>query len=359
MNAMRTPSTILLLAALAAITTLAGCGGERAASDAAADSLAVARLSAADVVPAVRGDLTAGVPVSGTLEPGLDVKLTSPLDDVIAEVKVREGERVAAGQVLGRFRTEEVEAAAASAEAQLKVAAADLERYRNLLSEGAVSQRDYDATEAAWRAAKAAEAAATKHWQDATVRSPFAGTVATRSVESGDRVGTGDPLFRVVNTTELEFEAAVPAEYVKDVRVGVPVALEVSGSTAGSLEGRVARVNATADPATRQVKVYVRVPNPGGRLVAGLFASGNIVTSRAKDALAVPAAAVRDDAGRAYVLIVENGALARREVVTGVRDVSGDRVEIVRGLDNGALVVTGPIEGLTPGQRVRVDAGGK
>lgn len=367
---MKPLSLLLTAAALAAALATAGCGvptagGSGTGADAGhatqkngAAPAAEALLAPSDVAVARTADLAAGVPVSGTLAPGLEARVTSPFDDVLVEVSGREGQKVARGDVLARYRPGAVEADAASARAALKSAQADYERMKNLFAEGAVSQRDVESAEAGWRAAQAAEAVAARRLSDAVVRAPFAGTIATRSVQTGDRVGAGDPLFVIADTRELEFEATVPSEHVAQVRPGAPVRLSVSGAS-GGIEGRVARVNATADPATRQVKVYVRVPNGSGRLVGGLFASGQVLTRQARAALAVPAAAVRDAGSEPWAFVVEGGKLAKRSLRTGVRDESHDLVEVLEGLKAGETVVTGTLAGLAEGQAVRVAGGEK
>jgi membrane fusion protein (multidrug efflux system) len=335
------------------LAILSGCGGARSASK-AGDPPPPALLAASDVARVSRTDLAAGVPVSGTLTPGVDIKITAPLDEVIEAVMVREGYAVRRGQVLARLRTAALQPAALSAAAALKIATADFERQQNLLREGAVAERDVEGAEAGLRVAEANEAQARKRLEDATVRAPVAGVIAARSVQGGDRVAVGDPMFQLVNTAELEFEATVPSEFVQYVGVGSPVNLRVSGFPAGGVTGRVARVNATADPATRQVKVYVTVANREGKLVGGLFASGSVVTKEAKRALAVPSAAVRADGAQSFVLVIAGGRLERREVTTGVRDDGRDLVEVLSGLAEGDTTVVGPIEGLSPGQPAQV-----
>jgi len=176
-------------------------------------------------------------------------------------------------------------------------------------------------------------------------------------VQGGDRVKSGDPMFRIVNTAELEFAASVPAEYAPQVKAGAPVTLDLSGFPHGAITGRVARVNATTDASTRQVQVYVRVANGDGRLVGGLFATGAIVTTESREAVAVPASAVHDEGQQRYVYAVARGRIERRIVDTGVRDQARDLAEIRSGLAAGDSVIVGAIEGLTPGQRVSVAAG--
>jgi RND family efflux transporter MFP subunit len=349
---------MLGFAASAALLSAAGCGARNEVADASARKGApadTALLAAADVAVATRMDLSAGVPVSGPLAPGWRAHVTSPSDDVVQDVLVREGQRVGKGQALARFRMGSVEADAASAHAALKSAAADWERQKNLLKEGAVSERDVEAAEANYRAAAAQDELASRRQLDATVRAPGAGTVTTRSVQSGDRVGKGDPLFVVADTRELEFEATVPSEFVPLVKVGAPVKLSLSGYAEGTISGRVARINSTADPATRQVKVYVTVPNPGSRLVGDLYATGNILVERATGVLAVPAAAIHvEDAGPIVWIVDKDGRAAKRTVKPGLRDGQIDRVQVLSGLAEGDRVVVGPVEGLVSGQPVHV-----
>ena len=342
------------LVAAAAVVAMACKGAEGAPGDGADAAAPAIVLGPRDVASVARADLVAGLPVSGTLAPAVDVRMTAPVTEVLASVLVREGERVRRGQVLARFRTDVVRPAALSAEAQQGVAAADYERMQNLLKEGAVSERDVEVALANLRAAEATAAAARQRLSEAEVRAPVSGVVAERHVQAGDRVQDGDPLFQLVNIDELEFEATVPSEYAARVRPGAAVALALSGYPEG-VEGRVARVNATVDPATRQLQVYVKVTNRGGRLVGGLFASGRIVIEQVRGTLAIPQAGLRTDPdGGTYVLLVEGGKLVRRDVTIGIIDEVAGLVQVREGIAAGAQVVVGPAEGLAPGQAVEV-----
>jgi RND family efflux transporter MFP subunit len=341
------------MAGLLAVT-LGGCGGAETQS-ADAEQEMTALLGAGDVAMVTVADLATGISVSGPLRPALDVSITAPYPELLDEVLVKEGQVVGKGQVLARFRTEAIAPAAASAEAQLRSAAADYERMQNLFREGAVSQRDLDGAEAAWRAAEAAAALAQKRLEEAAVRAPFAGVVAYRAVQSGDRVGSGDMLFRVVNTARLELEATVPGEAAGQVRPGAEVLLTVSGAGDTGMAGRVARVNAVADAATRQVKVYAVVPNRDGRLVGDLYATGRVVLDEVREVLAVPSSGVRTASdGTHFAWVVVDGKAERREITPGLRDEGQDLTEVESGLESGEAVVIGPVEGLTAGQTVQV-----
>jgi len=341
-----------LLAAGALLALVAGCAAKQDRTD---NDPTVALLGPQDVAKVARVDLATGLPVTGTLKPVQDVNLTAPYPELIDAVLVKEGEKVRKGQPLARLRTESTAPAAASAEAQRRSAAADYERMRNLFKEGAVSQRDVEGAEAQLRAAEAAAAYADKRFKEATVRAPFDGVVARRMVQGGDRLGDGGPMFRVVNTSELELEASVPGEAVGTVRVGAPVVLTVSGLEGVTIRGRVARVNSTADPATRQVRLYVSVPNRDGRLVGDLFTSGRVQLGQVSKVLAVPTSGIRTGLdGTTYAWLIVDGRAERRPVATGLRDEVRDLFELVSGAKEGETMITGPIETLNQGQPVQV-----
>jgi RND family efflux transporter MFP subunit len=345
-------AAVLAVVALIVVVLLARRPGHTEESGSAAAPPPVV-FGPADVAAVERADLAAGVPVAGTLDPAVKVQVIAPYPEVLAEVRVREGQAVRRGEVIARFRADALKLAVSSADARRRTAASNYERMQNLFKEGAVAARDVEDAEVALRAAEAEAAAAENRLEDAIVRSPVAGTISRREVDSGDRVGDGAFMFEIVNTDELEFEATVPSEHVSALRVGSPVALAGQGLPSSGVVARVARINATADPATRQVKVYVSVPNRESNLVAGLFASGRVVLREAPNAVAVPSPAVRrEENGGQYVLVVDSSRIARRDVVVGVVDELRGLTEVTSGVAPGDLVVIGPAEGLMPGQPV-------
>jgi len=348
----------MILGAMAVVAltgvVIARCGNGAEAADTPADSIRAAVLGPDDVASASRRDLVAGIPVSGTLQPSEEVRITAPIPEVVDQVLVKEGQAVSRGQVLARFRISALEPAALSAGAQRRKAEADYERMQNLYKEGAVSEQDVENAEVTLRAAESVEAAARKRLEESTVRASLNGVITQRAVDSGDRVKDGDFMFQLVNTSEFEFEATVPSEYVGAVRLGALADLTVTGVDS-SITGRVARVNAAVDEATRQLKVYLSVPNPGGRLVGGLFASGRIVLRAVRGAVAVPTSAVRTGPnGDRFVLVIDSGKVARRDVSTGATDEQAALVEITAGLQGGETVIIGPASGLEVGVPVTV-----
>ena len=368
-----------VLPMIAAAVSAAGCGAKQAGRGAAAEAVAqaapnTATLNPNDVAVARRQTLRSGIPLNGALEPKVKVTVGAPLAEQLLEVYVNEGDRVQQGQPLARFKDQVLQAAAAYARADVesqrmnvRVAEAESARAVTLFGEGAIAQRDRDNALAGLQAARArlslseSQAASSEdRLKTATVTAPAAGVISKRYAQAGDRVDNGKPVFELVDTRVLQLSASVPTEWLPELRVGRLVSLTIAQMDSSHVSGQIARINPTADPATRQIQIYVDVPNPGERLVGGLFASGRVVTREAPNAVAVPKEAVRfEGEERApYVYAVSHGKVARRRVGVGVVDDDLSLVEIATGIAAGDTVIVGPIEGLADGAPVVIGGAG-
>ena len=137
------------------------------------------------------------------------------------------------------------------------------------------------------------------------------------------------------------------------VKIGAEVSFEVRGYPGQTFTGKVERISPTADPTTRQVPIWVTVDNRSGRLVAGLFADGR-VTQAAKKGLIVPTSVISDLGSQPSVLRIRDGKVEKVSVRIGLLDPQNERVEIVAGLAEGDVLLTGVAQGVTPGTQVKV-----
>jgi len=360
----------LTIAAALAAALAAGCGGRNTDSAQAENTPEKISVGAADVTTTARTTLHAGVPVSGSLEPKVSITVGAPVAEQIVEMFVDEGQPVQQGEPLCRFKDDVLRAVANSARAdvatqrmQANIAVAESTRADALLREGAIAPRDRDNTVLALNAARArlalAEAQAASaddRLSTATLRAPASGVVSRRYLQAGDRVDFGKPVFDIVDTRVLQLSASVPVEHMAELRLGRTVALTVSQLDSTSVTGRISRINPTADNATRQVRVYVDIPNAARRLVGGLFVSGRVLTREAVNVVAVPLTALRyeGDARTPVVYVIAQGKVARRIVGVGIADEDRRLVQVTSGVQAGDIVVVGPIEGLTDGAPVEI-----
>jgi RND family efflux transporter MFP subunit len=160
-------------------------------------------------------------------------------------------------------------------------------------------------------------------------------------------------MFTIVDPSSMRLEASVPSDALTALRIGDPVEFTVNAYRDRTFTGRVERINPTADPATRQVRIYVAIPNTGGRLVAGLFAEGRVATD-ARTAVVAPRSALDVRGIRPIAVRIKNGRAERVEVELGLEDEATERVEIRQGLAAGDTLLVGAALGVTPGSPVRV-----
>ncbi len=330
-------------------------------------------LAASDLVVASPRELVRTLTISGGLKAVNSAFLKAKVSAEVKSLNVREGDTVKAGQVLGQLDTSEVqlrlgqaEQTAASSRAQLDIARRTLENNRALVAQGFISPTGLEnsvANEASARAnygaAQAAVALARKAVADARLVAPISGTVSQRLVQVGERVSIETRLIEIVDLSSIELEAALPPEDVADVRVGQAARLAIDGH-AEPVGATVARINPSTQAGTRAVMVYLSV-KPHAGLRQGLFARGSIELQR-RQALVVPASAVRVEQARPYVMAISDGRIAHRSVTLGARGealIDGVResvVEIVGGLEPGTPVLRSTVGLLRDGTPVNLAA---
>jgi RND family efflux transporter MFP subunit len=225
-----------------------------------------------------------------------------------------------------------------------------------LLNEKFISQNAFDGTESSLSVAqgsvKSAEAQlrlAQNARRDATVAAPLSGIVAKRHVQPGEKVAFDAPLLTIVDLSDLELAAIVPAVDVPELAVGMPVELAVDGYGDRRFGGRIERISPTTEPGTRSILVFVGLPNADAALKSGMFASGRIGLASSAPLPTLPFEAVRTEAGQSYVWTVEDGRLSRRLVTLGRRDDEAGRVEIRTPLPAGAPVLAARFDKLKEG----------
>jgi Cu(I)/Ag(I) efflux system membrane fusion protein len=171
-----------------------------------------------------------------------------------------------------------------------------------------------------------------------TLVAPAAGVVLDKDVVEGQRVMPGMRLYRLADLSTVWAEGEVFERDLRLVRLGTPVHVEVDAHPGEHLMARVTFVSPVVDPRTRTTRVRLEIPNPGGRLKPGMFATVFVDVVVGRDVLTVPADAVLATGERNLVFVREaDGMLAPRLVVVG--DGAGGRVTILSGLAEGERVV--------------------
>jgi RND family efflux transporter MFP subunit len=369
---MRGSSNCAAAVGFALAVLLAGSSGcARKTAESSAQDAAAVLVSSSEIVKAEARDLESGISFTGELQPSEIVAVVARFDGDLDRVLVREGEVVQLGQPLAIYAPRDVRDAWQAADASYQAALAGMiaaenaeRRAQRLLDAGAASSSDLEAAkaqrtaaEAGLRAAEAERNRASEDQERLDVPSPITGSVAKVLVHSGDRTAIGDRLFTVVNTMTLELSATVPSEALSRVRVGTPIRFRLDAMPGQVFEGKVDRVNPTTEPGTRQVRIYMRLPNPEGRLVGGLFAIGRVVDRARNQATSAPLAVLRQEGTEQVVYAVKSGTAKRIVVVTGLVDEDAGVIELIGGVSPGDALLTGVLPGIKDGVPVKILGG--
>lgn len=312
--------------------------------------------------------------------------LAAEEEGLVAEVLVREGDRVEAGQVIARIDDqratlelrraeaflESVKAVEAEREALVDNARRDLERVQQTFDRGGGNEREIDQARTDLRAAEARLAAsradvvlngvlvdlAKTRVEDMIVRAPFSGRIVRRNAEAGQWLGAGDPVAELVSLETVEAWIDVPERLIgrltqDDGRVRVRVT-----ATGDEVEAERYTIVPDADTRSRLFPVRVVLANEQERFRPGMSVIGLTPTGVTEATLTVHKdAMLRDDAGEYVYFAVpgQGGGFAAAPARVTRLFASGERVAIrANAMPPGAMVVIEGNERMFPMQPLNI-----
>jgi RND family efflux transporter MFP subunit len=364
-----------------AVLALAGAGGyalthKGAAATASASTAAaekketVHELSPRDVAVVEARPLALTLPLSGSLTPLAQATIRSKVSGVVKETTVQEGVNVSAGQAIARLDDSEARARVAQQQALLAEASARMALAKKnqansaaLLKQNYIAQNAYDTSSNAVDLAQAAADSARAQLElarialaDTVIRAPLSGVVSKRHVQAGEKLSPDSPVFSIVDLKQLTLDAQVPASDIPRIKVGQEVQFRVDGFGERSFAGKVLRINPATEAGSRAMLVYIGVDNRDGLLRAGMFAKGAVTTEKSAAHPLLPLGAVRQENGRDVVYRVDGGKVEARTVKLGLKNEDEGLVEALDGIVPGATVLAVKLDGVKPGEKVKLPA---
>lgn len=323
----------------------------------------------AEVVQPMLAAMPRSIEFSGPLvAPGTAIVRAKAAGTLLA-LQVAEGQRVSAGQGLGRIDLAELTNRVAERNANLESARATLaqaerthasnERLaaQSFISPIALesSRAQLDTARATLNAAQAALDSTRVGLREATLVAPIAGIVAKRHVLPGEKLAVEQQVLTLVDLRALELAGSVGTHEVAALAPGMPVQVRVEGLDT-PVAGRLARIAPAAEPGTRSIGVTIALDNPKETLRAGQYALARVELADPQQRLSLPLPAVGNTSGQDHVWVIEGGALMRRVVTLGRRDEANGRVEVLTGLGRDSQVLAARFDNLREGARARVVA---
>lgn len=365
-----------LIAPVVALT-LAGCGQVQEAAVVSEPAPVPV-----EVIPIDYQDYVESVAVTGSLVSRARVEVKAETTGRIVSFPKEQGDRVEQGEVLASVDEENYQIAIRQAETSVRVteatlartrvveahAEAELERARNLVNSGGITDQDLKSAEVAAQEGAAqvalAEAQldqaqanleqAQKRLRDTAIRAPVGGVIETKHINTGAYVEMSTPVVTIVDNTKLEMLAPIPSAQLGRVAAGQTVRFGVDSYPDVVFEGRLIEISPAVDAQIRAIAVRIQVPNTDGRLKAGMFAKGEIVTGVQEQAIVIPASAIYRAGGAgegSYVFVVDNNVASRREL--RIAEETDSMVLVAEGLGPGDRLIAEQSIELADGVRVR------
>jgi membrane fusion protein, multidrug efflux system len=363
----------VLFLSLMAAALMAGCnrpGSDPAATDKAKAAPPVLLLAPEDLRTLQPSRLAQGPVITGAVQPARRADLRAEVAAIVVQVLKDNGEAVKAGDLLMRLDDTSLRDGLSSAEEALRAstqafaqAERTVQRLKTLQAQGMTSTQALEDAEVRRNAAQSELAAArarvvgARQQLDRTlVRAPFAGIVSERKASTGDTAQIGKELVKVIDPRSMRFEGFVSADRLGELKLGQAVSFRINGFGDAAFEGRIERIDATVNTATRQVAVMVAfAASETAPRVAGLFAEGRIDTGEAQ-ALTVPEGALQRAGELAQVWRVADGKLHKVSVKVGDRDPRSGEYPVLSGLAAGDRILRNPGSAVVEGQAFEMAA---
>lgn len=289
----------------------------------------------------------------GTLVAMRGVDISSEIAGLVREVNFRSGQEVKQGAVLLELNADADKAQLHSLEAAAELSATTLARDREQLKAQAVSQAQVDNDAADLKSRKALVAQQAAIVEKKTIRAPFPGKLGISPINRGQYVNPGDKLVTLQTLDPIYVDFYVPQKQLAGLSLGQTLALNNDAYPDVKYPGKITAINPKVDTATRNVQVEATVGNAKRQLVPGMFANVNIDMGQKQRYLTLPQTAITYNpyGSTVFVLKPDQGKDAKKDekgnpqliaqqvfVTTGAT--RGDQVAILKGLNEGDLVVT-------------------
>lgn len=353
---MNTRQIVIIMASTAMLMT--GCSKEKPQSP-----NIVTVQTAAVSATAHAGDQS----YAGTIEEMSGTSLSFAGAGTIRRLDVREGQNIAAGQLIGIIDAQTTANAVAVARATTLQAREVLNQANDAHARMKLLHDNGSLPEIKWvevetkvaqakqmlASAQAAELIARKGLADTRLTAPFSGYIARKNADVGQNVLPGQEVVKLVNIDRVKVRISVPEDEIAGLRIGQEVMFRVSSLAGATFLGQISEKSVSSDPISRSYTVWATVANSGHRLLPGMICDVYTSVGRQDRHILLAANLVQIDVdNKPFIWVVERGMARRRSIVLGGN--VGENVIVSSGLTEGDEVIVAGQQKVSDGQKVAV-----
>jgi len=298
----------------------------------------------------------------GTAAAVQGVTVSADLPGLVERLSFESGQFVHGGDVLALLDTRQERAQLAALEAQQELAHVTFERIKGLLSDGVVSQAEFDRAAADFRQSEARVGELHAVIERKTIRAPFSGVLGLRKANLGKYLSGGGEVVVLQSLSPIYVNFAVPQQSARDIAIGRTVRVTANDGGGGSATGRVTALDSKVDEATRNIQIQATLANPNGALRPGMFVEVSLDLGPAQRVVVLPSSAVSYAPFGDSVFVVGDLQTPDGKPYRGVRQQivklgpsRGDQISILSGVKSGDEVVTSGVFKLRNGAAIQIN----
>ncbi len=299
-----------------------------------------------EVTPVTRGPAVKAIYATGTVESSEMLPLAPRVAGRIEELLSDEGSMVKEGQVLVRLEADESKALQEQLKSRVDIAKREFSRQENLLKSIATTRELFDRARSELDVAEGALNAELARRDYLTIRAPKDGTIIKRDGELGQFIPSNQTIFWFSSEAPLRISAEVDEEDISQVKENQKVLIRSDAFKDRVFEGKVASITPKGDPIARSYRVRISF-NEQVPLSIGMTAENNIIIREETNALLVPTTSLVKDS----IWVAMDSKIEKRSIEVGAK--GGELSEVIKGVDEGDLVLVTPDANLKDGERVR------
>lgn len=289
--------------------------------------------------------------------------VSTELGGVVSKIAFENGSTAKKGDLLMQLDTSAEEAQLHSAEADLALARADVERSRDLATRKVISRADSDSAESKFNRLNAVVDQMRSNIRKKTVVAPFDGQLGIRQVNVGQSIDARLPVVQLTALDPVFVDFSLPEQYLSQLSNGLDVNVRVDALPDHDFKGKLTAVNSMVDSVTRNVTAQATLQNPEHTLRPGMFAKVEVVLPTKGKALVIPGSAVSYAPFGDSVYIIEKKkdpktgkeSQVLRQQFVRIGEARGDFVAVTKGLKPGETIVSTGVFKLRNGMSVTIN----
>jgi membrane fusion protein (multidrug efflux system) len=289
--------------------------------------------------------------------------ISAELGGVVSEVEFQNGGVAKKGDVLLKLDSSSEEAQLRTAQADLELVRANLERAKNLAARKVVSRQELDAAQSAFGQKQGTVDNMSAFIGKKQVHAPFDGQLGIRQVNVGQMITPGQQVVQLTSLDPVYVDFALPQQELSQLATGFEARVRTDAVSGREFKGKITAINSMVDTVTRNVTLQATLENPDHALAPGMFVKVEVILPQKSKTLVIPGSAVSYAPYGDSVFVIEKKkdektgkeSQAIRQQFVRVGEARGDFVSITQGLKAGETVVSTGVFKLRNGMVVTIN----